>query len=136
MDVRKYFDSVCHQTLKTALARRFKDAHLLALMGRIIDAYRQAVGRGIPIGSLTSQHLANFYLDPVDRFLKEELRVRAYVRYMDDMVVWAREREPLGDVLTAASRFLAERLNSRVPQSLIVESSTFTDWSRAIRSRP
>jgi hypothetical protein len=111
MDVRKYFDSICHETLKIALARRIKDARLLALMGRIIDSYRGVIGRGLPIGSLTSQHLANFYLDRFDRFIKEELRIRAYVRYMDDMVVWGESRGGLKEALTSSSQFLADKLN-------------------------
>jgi RNA-directed DNA polymerase len=52
MDVRKYFDSICHETLKVALARRIKDARLLALLARIIDSYRGALQRRLPIGSL------------------------------------------------------------------------------------
>jgi RNA-directed DNA polymerase len=110
MDVRRYFDSICHETLKTALARRIKDARLLALMGRIIDSYRGALGRGLPIGSLTSQHFANFYLDRFDRFIKEGLRIRAYVRYMDDMVIWGEGRSGLNEVLASGSKFLADEL--------------------------
>jgi RNA-directed DNA polymerase len=110
MDVRKYFDSIGHETLKIALSRRIKDARLLDLMGRIIDSYRGELGRGLPIGSLTSQHLANFYLDGFDRLLKEGLRIRAYVRYMDDMVIWGKSRAELNEVLATSSRFLAEGL--------------------------
>jgi hypothetical protein len=110
MDVRKYFDSICHETLNAALARRIKDARLLALMERIIGSYRGALCRGLPIGSLTSQHFANFYLDRLDRFFKEELRIRAYVRYMDDMVIWGKCKDELKDVLVKGSQFLADEL--------------------------
>lgn len=110
MDVRRYFDSICHETLKTALARKIKDARLLALMGRIIDSYRGGLGKGLPIGSLTSQHFANFYLDRFDRLIKEELRIPAYVRYMDDMIIWGERRAGLNEVLASGSQFLADRL--------------------------
>jgi len=59
MDVRKYFDSIDHAVLKRALRRKFKDAALLRLFDRIIDSYSTAPCRGLPIGSLTSQHFAN-----------------------------------------------------------------------------
>ena len=110
MDVRKYFDSIGHETLKRALSRRIKDARLLVLMGRIIDSYRGVLGRGLPIGSLTSQHFANFYLDRFDRLVKEDLRIRAYVRYMDDMVIWGKGRGGLDEVLSTGSQFLADQL--------------------------
>jgi len=58
------------------------------LLERIIRSYRGNIGLGIPIGSLTSQHFANFYLSWLDRFVKEMLRVKGYVRYMDDMILW------------------------------------------------
>ena len=57
---------------------------------------------GLPIGALTSQHLANCYLGAFDRFVKETLRVRGYVRYMDDLVLW-------GDS-PASLRSIAEKL--------------------------
>jgi RNA-directed DNA polymerase len=110
MDVRKYFDSVCHRTLKAALERRLKDARLLALMERIIDSYRGELGHGLPIGSLTSQHFANFYLDCFDRFVKETLQVRGYLRYMDDMVIWGDGPSMLKDALSRGSEFLADQL--------------------------
>jgi len=79
LDVRKYFDSVQHESLITLLEKRFKDRRLLPLLERIIRSYRGNIGLGIPIGSLTSQHFANFYLGWLDRFVKETLRVKGYV---------------------------------------------------------
>lgn len=93
LDVRKYFDSVPHDRLIAVLASRFRDRRLLDLLERIIRGFRGAMGVGLPIGSLTSQHFANLYLGGFDRFVKEVLRVRGYVRYMDDMVLWHSDRE-------------------------------------------
>jgi hypothetical protein len=107
MDVRKYFDSVDHDVVGRLLERRFKDAALLRLLGRIVDSYHTRPGRGLPIGNLTSQHLANFYLEPLDRFVKEELRRRAYVRYMDDFVIWGHTRGELREALDRVRDFLA-----------------------------
>jgi hypothetical protein len=67
----------------------------LDLFGRIVCSFRGGMRRGLPIGSLTSQHLANFYLGWFDRFVKEQLRIRGYVRYMDDMGLWADIPSPL-----------------------------------------
>jgi len=110
LDIRKYFDSVPHDRLLELLARQFKDRHLLDLFGRIVRAFRGGMGRGLPIGSLTSQHLANFYLGRFDRFAKETLRVRGYVRYMDDMALWAASKSELADALRRTDEFLRNDL--------------------------
>jgi retron-type reverse transcriptase len=88
LDLRKYFDSIDHAVLKALFQRRFKDASLLQLLGRIIDSYHTRPGRGLPIGTLCSQYFANHYLDGLDRLIVENLGCRRYVRYMDDFVLW------------------------------------------------
>ncbi len=87
-DIHKFFDSVDHDTLKSALLRRFKDKFVLRYFFDLIDGYETSRERGLPIGSLASQYFANLYLTSLDRFCKETLRVRGYVRYMDDFVLF------------------------------------------------
>ena len=110
MDIRKYFDSIDHETLRALLGRKFKDPMLLGLVDRILASYQTTPGRGLPIGNLTSQHFANFYLAPLDRFLKEELRRGAYVRYMDDFVVWGESGRELRGVWERVRSFLTAEL--------------------------
>lgn len=110
LDVRKYFDSVSHQILFGLLQRRFKDRRLLELLDRIIKSYRGQLRVGLPIGSLTSQHFANFYLGWLDRFVKETLRVRRYARYMDDMVLWHPSRDALREIHSRCCAFAATQL--------------------------
>ena len=88
LDVRKYFDSIPHAQLLAEIERRFRDKRVFALWRGIVASYETEPGRGLPIGALTSQYLANFYLGAVDRLVKEKLRVPGYVRYMDDMALW------------------------------------------------
>ncbi len=64
----------------------------------------------MPIGSLTSQHLANFYLGWFDRYVKETLRTAGYVHYMDDMVLWAESTAEIKDALTSATAFMRGEL--------------------------
>lgn len=94
MDIRKYFDSVVHDTLLRLIARTIKDPFMLRLCRRITN--RGSDGRiGLPLGNLTSQFFANVYLNPFDHYMKESLQVRAYVRYMDDFVLFAQDKEQL-----------------------------------------
>lgn len=88
LDVAKYFDSIPHAVLLGEIARRWRDRRVVALWERIVRCYETAPGRGLPIGALTSQHLANFFLGAADRYVKETLRVPGYARYMDDMALW------------------------------------------------
>jgi hypothetical protein len=71
---------------------------------------RYTPGKGVPIGSLTSQHFANFYLGRCDRFIKEDRRILGYVRYMDDMALWADSTAELSSTLRAVRSFLDDRL--------------------------
>jgi hypothetical protein len=99
IDIRHYFDEIDHAMLHGLLQRRFKGRAFLALLRRIIGSYHVTPGKGLPIGSLTSQHFANYYLDGMDRYILERLRVSAQVRYMDDIVWWCESRECVRETL-------------------------------------
>jgi len=110
LDVRKYFYSISHDVLKQLLRRRFRERRLLDVFGSIIDSYEATSGCGIPIGNLTSQYFANHYLAAADRYIKERLQVPAYVRYMDDMVLWSNDKELLLSAGKRAERYMQEAL--------------------------
>ena len=123
MDVRGYFAHIDHAVLKDRLARKFRSGPVLALLGRIVDAHADGPGRGLPIGALTSQCFANFYLDPLDRHLLETCRVAGLVRYMDDVVVWGRSRAEVADAAEAAQAFSAAALRLELKQPAQVNTS-------------
>lgn len=88
IDIDGYFPSIRHDVLMGLLARRFKGDGFLRLWSRVLGGHHHAPGCGLPIGSLTSQHGANLYLDGPDRALLAMKGVRAHVRYMDDILWW------------------------------------------------
>ncbi len=104
-DFRKFFDSIPHDGLKRMVARKFKDPYVIAWFERIINGYEKTPQRGLPIGNLTSQHLANLYLDPLDRLCQG-----AYVRYMDDFVLWSDSKESLKKKRAEIIAFARENL--------------------------
>jgi hypothetical protein len=114
LDIRKYFDSVSHAQLLERLARLFNDRRLLDTFEQIVASYRGPLGRGLPIGSLTSQHFANFYLGWFDRQVKERWSVKGYVRYMDDMLLWDDSRLRLRELRREAMAFLDSQLQLTV----------------------
>ena len=120
-DVRQYFPSVDHAALRGLLRRKIGDEPLLQLLDRLVESGDEGGGKGMPIGNLTSQLFANLYLDPLDHFVKEDLRRRAYIRYMDDFVILGEEKHELWDVLKEVERFLHERFRlSLQPQRTLV----------------
>jgi hypothetical protein len=74
----------------------------------------------MPIGSLTSQLFANIYLDALDHFVKEHLRVRHYLRYMDDFLLLAADRRQARARLEAVRTFLRERLRLELNRRRVV----------------
>ena len=113
-DVEQFFPAIDHRILRRILARKIDDPEVLWLVDQILasgvgvlkDQYtlRSFPGdnpqdalrpRGLPIGNLTSQFWANCYLNPFDHFVERELRCRGYVRYVDDGLVFAREKRTL-----------------------------------------
>ncbi|MDD4092408.1 MAG: reverse transcriptase/maturase family protein [Smithellaceae bacterium] len=115
LDIRKYFDSIDHAILLAALVRRFREKNVLLLFEKIMASYQVEKGKGLPIGNLISQHLANFYLSAFDHWIKEERKIRGYVRYMDDFLIFGDDRDKLMHVeLTAIKDFLQTRLSLAV----------------------
>jgi retron-type reverse transcriptase len=121
-DIRKYFQSVDHEILMAAITRKIKCTRTLWLIGEIIASRRDdsqaryfkgddlftpfARRRAIPIGNLTSQFFANVYLNGFDHYVKEHLGCRAYIRYVDDCVVFDRDKARLGELLAAMRAYL------------------------------
>lgn len=97
LDVRHYFETVDHSVLTELLTRKVHDERVKALLHTIIEggAPGSAPGKGIPIGNLTSQHFANFFLTALDHFIKDHLGVRGYCRYMDDLLLFAADKTTL-----------------------------------------
>jgi len=120
MDIRKYFDSIDQSVLRGLLRRKFKDGGVLDLFDRILASYETAPGRGLPIGNLTSQHFANFFLAPLDRFIKERLQRRCYVRYMDDFVVWGDTAAELRAVWLKVEAFLGAELRLELKPNVML----------------
>jgi hypothetical protein len=72
----------------------------------ILRGHRQAQGKGLPIGSIKSQHLANFYLNALDRFCQNHSCVRVYARYMNDFICWGNDRRKLKLLGIAVEEYL------------------------------
>lgn len=103
MDVTKYFYSIDHNVLKGAIAKKIRCKSTLSLLNVIIDSTDNP---GIPVGNLTSQLFANIYLNSLDHFIKEVLRQKYYLRYMDDMIILSSNKQELWELHSLIKDFL------------------------------
>ena len=113
-DVRQFFPSIDHLILRQTLAKKIADADVMSLVDRILangegvlaeqydmvwfpddDLLSAMRPRGLPIGNLTSQFWANCYMNPFDHFVKRELKCKGFVRYVDDMLLFADDKKTL-----------------------------------------
>ncbi len=124
-DIKKYFPSIDHAILKSLIRQRVACEQTLWLIDAIIDGSNPQEEihdyfpgdnlftpderrKGLPIGNLTSQFFANYYLNPLDHFIKEQLRCRAYLRYVDDFVLLSNSKYQLWEWKDKAKNFLED----------------------------
>jgi len=118
-DVKKFFDTIDHNILLAILKNKIKDKDVIWLLEQTISGFSSnysllGINKGVPIGNLTSQLFANIYLNELDQFIKQELKVKYYLRYTDDFLILSESEEYLGDVLPKIINFLEENLLLRI----------------------
>ncbi|CAN5625862.1 RNA-directed DNA polymerase [soil metagenome] len=129
-DIERYFPSIDHEILKNLIRRKIKCRETLWLIDTIIDGSNAQETRnlyftgdnlftpferrrGLPIGNLTSQFFANVYLNALDHFVKEKLKIKKYVRYVDDFSLFGDDRAFLQSARFEIKNFL-ENLRLRI----------------------
>lgn len=116
LDVRKFYYSIDRSVLQDLLQRKIKDARLLALMMRFAQMPQPV---GLPIGNLLSQLYALAYLNPVDHFIKRELKVQRYARYVDDLLLMDLPRAAAFEARDRVAEFLRAELRLSLSKATI-----------------
>jgi len=110
-DVKRFFDSIDHQILLSILKEYVVDREIILLLERIISSFhKNRLGKGLPLGNLTSQLFVNIYLNKFDQFVKHKLKANYYVRYADDFVIMSGDKQWLEEVLSKTKEFLHTEL--------------------------
>lgn len=107
-DIHKYFPNINHEVLLNKLKRIGLTADELYMARLFMTNYETSVG--IPLGNLSSQWYALIYLDDLDRFIKEKLQIKGYIRYMDDFILIHKDKNYLRYCLKEIDSFCKERL--------------------------
>lgn len=160
LDISKYFYRISHRVLKKILTKKIKDKRLLNLLYKIIDCDHTPFGLpkgyspgqvpleerlfdvGIPIGNLLSQLFANLYLDALDQYCKRVLRIRYYIRYMDDVIILSNSKKQLHIWKNQIEKFLNDRLELQLnkktcirPINQGIEFVGYRLWSNKVTLR-
>ena len=106
MDIRHFFDSVPHDVLKERIAKTIHDERVLKLLLEIVDVTKE----GLPLGFYSSQWISNWYLTPLDHYIKQNLKAKHYMRYMDDMVIFDSNKRRLHKFREAINDYLNTNL--------------------------
>ncbi len=110
-DIRKFFASIDHKVLFKILKKYIPDKDILWLLKEIIESFHSTeVGKGLPLGNLTSQLLVNIYMNTFDHWVKHKLKVKYYIRYADDFVLLSESKTELEEKLRKIGNFLEVEL--------------------------
>ena len=139
-DISKFFMSIPHDVLLEKLMLRVKDKKVLNLLDVILKSYDSISGTpgvGVPLGNNTSQWFALYYLSGLDHFVKEQLQVKSYIRYMDDFLLISHDKGflwkcfmEIEGILTADLRL---RLNPKTNVFPVRHGVEFLGWKFFLR---
>ena len=141
IDIKKYFPSIDHEILIGMLRKKITcEETMQLLIGLIENSNKQEDAffyfgddtlmepyercKGIPLGNLTSQFFGNWYLNAFDHYVKEQLKVKGYIRYVDDMTFFSNSKDFLEDLVLIVDSYLAKfRLRVHPHKTILQKSS-------------
>lgn len=111
-DIRKFFASIDQKILMDILQSYISDTDTVWLLSEIISSFHsEKSGIGLPLGNLTSQLLVNIYMNKFDQWMKHSMKTKYYIRYADDFVILASDKDYLWELLIKIGEFLREEMN-------------------------
>lgn len=119
-DIKKFFASVNKNILINIIQKNILDEDVLWLLKIIINSFDKNSDKGLPLGNVTSQLFANIYLNELDQFVKHKLKIKNYVRYMDDFLIISNNKNCLLKKLNEIGNFLREKLKLELHPSKII----------------
>ncbi|MCM1370538.1 MAG: RNA-directed DNA polymerase, partial [Clostridium sp.] len=110
-DIKKYFPSIDHEILLNLLKHLNFSNDEMWFIEKLVNGQPNGLDIGLPLGNQSSQWFALYYLNIVDRYIKEKLRIKSYVRYMDDMILIHKDKDYLRYCLEEIKKVCKEKLN-------------------------
>lgn len=113
-DIKHYFEEVRQDVLIDIVKERIADNKTLWLIRIILENHQtKEKGKGMPLGNLTSQFFANVYLNKLDQYVKHALKIKHYIRYVDDFIILHESPEVL--------KYYKQDINDYLKNKLYIE---------------
>ena len=125
-DVSKFYPSVNHDILMEIIKQKIKDEDTLWLVEEIVRSFPG--NKNVPIGNYTSQWLGNIYLNELDMYIKHELRVKDYLRYCDDFLLFDNDKQRLREISQKIKKFCKDRLALKLSRIRLFPTSKGVDF--------
>lgn len=141
IDIKHFYENVNVELLKERLRSVIRDDVFLYLAFWILDSNigitkdGQKIRKGLPIGFYTSQWFANWFLQPFDHFVKEDLHAPFYMRYMDDIVIFGSNKRKLHRDFKEIKKYLSE-IGLEVKSNWQIFLFDYTDQNGNRKGRP
>jgi len=116
-DVKKFFYTINRDILKNLLQKKIKCKKTLNLLFKIIDSADTIDILGLPLGNTISQLCANIYLNELDQFCKRKLSLKYYIRYMDDVILFVKDKQTAKETLDSIIEFIEINLKLNLNKS-------------------
>jgi retron-type reverse transcriptase len=126
MDIRKFYPSVNHEVLLSIIRRKIKCKNTLWLIEEIINSFPGE--SNVPIGNFTSQWFGNLYLNELDTLVKQELRIKDYLRYCDDFCLFHNDKQKLNEAKEIIEKFVLEKLKMTLSKNDLFPTSRGVDF--------
>lgn len=125
-DISKFYPSIPHGPLLEVIRHKIKDERVLAIFQDIIGSIGDE--KNVPIGNYTSQWFGNLYLNELDQYVKHTLRIRDYLRYCDDFLIFGNDKEEMKRLANQVEAFVSERLQLRLSKKALYPTAHGIDF--------
>lgn len=131
-DIRHFYDNIRHDILMKELSIRIKDEWFLYIIALCFDGFV----KGIALGFYISQWLANYLLEPLDKFVTETLGIKKYVRYVDDIILYDDNKKKLHNAIVEIKKMLGRRFRLKLKSNYQICKFIFKKKNGKLIGRP
>jgi hypothetical protein len=125
-DISKFYPSIDHEVLYSIISHKIKDKDVLWLLDEIISSVDG--GKNCPIGNYTSQWFGNLYLNELDQRVKHVYRLKDYIRYCDDFLLFSNSKEELNTLLVDIEGYVSAHLKMSMSKKDLFHTSRGVDF--------